>query len=296
MAFKGDVVGLILLFAIGSLLLLAWRNDELTLVRPTSPNFVQVTCPPPVQTECYAAKRPRHEIAVVTSAVGKNYREQLLPGFIASFRKYFFPLDHVTFFVFVDEPSHNIDKTNVIQFHVEAEKDWGRASMNRWRYLTSINTTLNHYQYVAWFDVDYEAREYVCDSYLADLWAIPHPQWGAADPPEKLPFEDRAGTACYVPVAERRRYFFGSQYGGRPGEILRLAQYGERLRMQDEARGIQARIVDESATNKWFNTVRWPDKIHDKSYCWPEPFHQFESTMEFTVKRLVHREKRWGRP
>lgn len=241
----------------------------------------------PPRIFCHDPHRPQWRIAVVTIATGEKYITKLLPGFLASVRKFFFPKDSVDIFVFTDA-GYTVAR-NIVQMNAPPQPDWGQASMARWKFLLGLNTTLAVYDWVVFLDVDYEIVWHICDEYLSPLFGVLQPQWWPLD--NKLPFETRPASAAYVPSEMRRVYFFGSQFGGRPAEIQKLAAYCQRLKERDDVAGIVPANVDESQLNHYFNVVRWPTKIHDKRHCVPEPFEQFRELTDYAQPIIVHRDK-----
>lgn len=245
------------------------------------------------QQECWSSTRPKWKIAIVTSAMGTNYRTKLLPMFVNSFLRYFFKKDDRTIFAFVDEPI-DFNDARLKQIRVPLTTDWGEASMRRWKYLLGLNGTLAGYDYVVWADVDIVVREPICDDYMDDFVGVAHPQQPISNL-HNAPFEHRSEAAAFIPTHKKRQYLTGSQYAGRPTEIQQLALHGQQLKEHDEARGLRAVIVDETHYLHYIHTVRWPDKILGPSYDYP-PEHmwlEYEEILGPIPKLLIHGGKPW---
>ena len=163
--------------------------------------------------------------------------------------------------------------------------------MRRWEYILSLNGTLRDYDYVAWFDVDNYANEPICDGYLSDFTAIRHALWLVKDA-KISPMEDRKMAASYVPIEKRKIYLTGSQYAGRPGELQRMATHCKKLKEADDAKGLVAKIVDESHYLHYVHFVRFPDKILSPSYAYPPTSDPgAEKQAGPYVRRIVHGDK-----
>ena len=241
--------------------------------------------------ECWSTTRSKWKIAIVTSALGHNYRTKMLPMFLTSFYRFFFKNDERTVFVFSDElmdwPTPWLQ-----QIQVPFTSDWGEASMRRWKYLLSLNETLASYDYVVWADVDMIVREPICDNYFgfgrADLIGVSHPQQ-AVENVIHAPFEDRPHSASYVAPEKRKQYLTGSQYAARPAIMQEMAGYCQKLKELDASHGLTPRVVDESQYLHYIHYQRWPDAILSPSYNYPPTeWEKYEITLGAIPKLIVH--------
>ena len=262
---------------------------------PTTPLPTTVTAEPArvehlhdeEENNCYLTTRKKWNIALFTAATG-SYRIECLPKFLDTFQHFFFSKDNLTIFLFVDELVP--ERPNVVQF-VVPKRPWGEASMARWNYILGLTNTLQAYDYAGWMDVDNYVREHICDDYMSSLTLIRHAQWPTARA-KTGPYEDRPSAASYVHPDKRKVYFTGSQFFGSVQEVLSLARVCQKMKEDDDARGLVAKVVDESHLNAYAHNVRWPDKVLSPSYAFQPEFEVGEKETGLYVKRIIHGNKR----
>jgi len=186
---------------------------------------------------------------------------------VSSAHKYFFPLDDVTVFLFTNKPEKAPKPQpgqKLVLKHMPFLK-WPFSSMERFGALTNQSELFMTYDYVYQNDIDYLYQSYVCDEYLGDLVGGLHPGANCRMGDVSLPFDRNSASLAYVKNEETLFYYHGSQFGGRPGNVLHLAETCRRNIDLDAKNNQHARVDDESHLNRYF--VDHPaNKTFTKSY------------------------------
>jgi hypothetical protein len=248
------------------------------------------TQPPPGCYNRRPSERPL-KIGLATFATGRYI--QMVPEFIETANKYFFPFDNVTIFLFSDfngtldfQPGHTLRRLFV------PFRPWPESSMMRFGVLAENQKRFKDLDYIYQLDVDYAFLHFICDEFLGDLVALRHPghQCSYWNTRETLPFEGRPASTAYVAPEEREVYFMGSQFGGRPSRIHALAEKCRENQLADERNGIMAVWNDESHLNCYF-VDNYPTVILSASFCYPQPYNDWDARLSSFFKIAVHRAK-----
>ena len=144
--------------------------------------------------------------------------------------------------------------------------------------------------YLFWLDVDFEFRDYACDEMLGEIVVCRHPGHPSPQHLHNLPFETRIESAAYVPPEKRQIYFFGAFLGGSLRSVFEMVRACYEMTQMDKTKGITPIWHDESISNAWLNTVRWPSVILGPSYAYPEANWSYELLGDIP-KIIVHRAK-----
>lgn len=110
-----------------------------------------------------------------------------------------------------------------------------------------------------------------------DLTAVQHPGY-VGMPREALPYEQRDGTAAFVPSTMGERYYAGGFIGG-PRAMFIVMCAAITLAIGDDAEaGIVATWHDESHVNRWL-AENPPEVTLSPSYCHPEDASWYRSAI-----------------
>ncbi len=208
----------------------------------------------------------QYTIGLLVMATGPYSR--LVEPLLASARKYFCTNHKVTYFVFTNGDIPQAD--DVIKINQE-QMGWPYDTMMRFHTYHKHRDKLAKMDYLFACDADMRFVGEIGNEILGDRVATQHSQLlfkrGCY---ETNPFS----TAC-VNRHEGTRYFAGAFYGGTRGEFLKLVKTAMDNVNIDLARGVIAKINDESHLNRYF-IDHPPTVVLSPSYChfenWRSPY------------------------
>lgn len=215
----------------------------------------------------------RQRIGLLITATGRyiNMANEL----ISSAQNYFCKNHDVTYFVFTDgQPAGGVGADGLPAKIVKIEwsqQGWPYDTLMRFYAYHENKEKLAGMDYLYAVDADMLFVGPVGDEILSDLVGVRHSQLmfkrGIYD---TNPFS----TAC-VNRYEGKNYFVGAFYGGKREEFFKLLDTITENIVTDLARGVIARVHDESHLNRYFIDHE-PTLVLCPSYChfeaWPSPY------------------------
>ncbi len=208
----------------------------------------------------------RYSIGLLIMATGK-YVDFVGP-LIKSADTFFCKNHKVTYFVFTDGqlPHHD----NVVKIY-QPQLGWPYDSMMRFGTYYKHRARLQDCDYLFSCDADMRFAACVGDEILGDRVATIHSGCLFA----KGPYETNPISTACIAQGEGVYYFAGAFYGGKRDEFLKLARTAKRNVNIDLARGVIARVNDESHLNRYF-VDNEPTVMLSPSYChfshWDSPY------------------------
>ena len=223
----------------------------------------------------YVEHKPvaRQRIGLLITATGRyiNMANEL----IASAQNYFCKNHDVTYFVFTDgqpTPVVGVDGQPAKIVKIDwSQQGWPYDTLMRFYAYRENKEKLAAMDYLYAVDADMLFVGPVGDEILSDLVGVRHSQLMF-----KRGFYDTnpLSTAC-VNRNEGKFYFVGAFYGGKREEFFKLLDTITENITTDLARGVIARVHDESHLNRYFIDHE-PNLVLCPSYChfeaWPSPY------------------------
>lgn len=220
---------------------------------------------------CMKLSNKKYRIGLLIMATGRYVH--LANKLIESAQKYFCKHNDVTYFVFTD--GELIKAPNIVKIPQE-QLGWPYDTMMRFHTYYKSKDRLAHMDYLFSCDADMLFVDDVGDEILGDLVAVRHSQLmfkrGIYD-------TNPLSTAC-VNRHEGKYYFVGAFYGGKREQFFKLLCMICENITTDLARGVIARVHDESHLNRYFIDNE-PTVILSPSYC------HFEAWCSPYTKKLI---------
>ena len=156
----------------------------------------------------------------------------------------------------------------VAHIALPGREGWPDATLYRYHVLLENDIALRGFDYVFMVDADMRFVAPCGDEILGRLVATLHPGY-VNSPRQRLPYEDRPGSAAYVNVGVGTRYYAGGFVGGETHHFLEMA-FSISCRIDfDIENGLMPRWHDESVLNKQL-AEGGPTVTLSPSYCYPD--------------------------
>jgi len=209
------------------------------------------------------------KVGLLIVATGKYI--QFVKPLIKSAQKYFCQNHDVTYFVFTDEKTPNIE--NIIRIE-QKRLGWPYDTMMRHEMYFIAKQQLEKMDYLFACDADMRFVDVVGDEILSDRVGTQHPGF-IVD--KTGTYENRKISKAYVACSKGKVYFCGGFHGGSTQEFLKLSKTIATNVRLDLEKNIIAVWHDESHLNRYFIDNQ-PTIILSPSYCYPEnwklPYHK----------------------
>ncbi|KAK2862421.1 hypothetical protein Q5P01_001954 [Channa striata] len=223
-------------------------------------------------------------LVLVVGTYGKFVRR-----FLSSAENYFLPGQMVTYYILTDNP-RSLDPP--IELGLERQlKVVPIAELPRWDRLAYRRMALiadairdpikGEVEYIFAADVDQEFVAPVGEEILGDLVATLHPELYGR-PRNAFPYETEEVSSACVEQDEGDYYYTSELYGGLVSEMYKLAHACSLLILQDSARKVVARSLEESYLNRYLIDHRPTCVLSPEYSWWNSPL-----TAEVPVQRLV---------
>nr|XP_020485083.1 histo-blood group ABO system transferase-like [Labrus bergylta] len=214
---------------------------------------------------------------------------RFIQRFLSSAETHFLPGQMVTYYILTDNP-RSLDPSMELGLERELKvvpvaelPGWDRLAYRRMALLVDAikNEISSEVQYLFCADIDQEFVAPVREEIFGDLVATLHPELYGM-PQNAFPYEvEEASSAC-VDDDEGDYYYTSEFYGGLVSEVHRLAQACSLLILQDQAKGIMARGLEESYLNRYLIDHRPTCVLSPEYSCWDSAL-----TADVPVQRLV---------
>ncbi|XP_062868190.1 histo-blood group ABO system transferase-like [Trichomycterus rosablanca] len=209
---------------------------------------------------------------LVVLAVG-NYNV-FLHRLLSSAELYFLVNFYVTYYVLTDRPQELdpppklASKRELRVIPVAEMPGWNRLGLRRMALLaTLIKEQINlEMDYVYCIDVDQVFTNPVGTEILGKLTATLHPEF-YGKPRHTYPYETNPDSQAYVAGGEGDFYYTSEFYGGLCSRVLAMTQACSLLILQDQDRGVQAQMLEESYLNRYLIKHR-PTCVLSPEYSW----------------------------
>ncbi|KAF7651685.1 hypothetical protein LDENG_00107150 [Lucifuga dentata] len=194
--------------------------------------------------------------------------------FLLSAELYFLPGRIVTYYILTDNP-RSLDPP--IQLGPERQlkvvpvaelPGWHRLAQRRMILLADAikDPIRSEVDYIFCADIDQEFVAPVGEEILSDLVATLHPELYGR-PRNAFPYENEASSSACVEDGEGNYYYTSELYGGLVSEMYRLARTCSMLILQDQAKGVVARGLEESYLNRYLINHK-PTCVLSPEYSW----------------------------
>jgi len=221
--------------------------------------------------------------AVVIMSTGK-YGQLMLKPQVEAIKRLWKTSVTVDIFVWTDNKVflEEFNKDYKVVAYTHQQQGWPKDTYNRPKVFLEHKDLFKLYTYVYTIDADLMPRKEVTHVVLGDLVGMKHPEQSLLAP-EQWVFERRPESEAYIPVGEGKNYFQGCFYGGKSEQVIALWEAVSKAVAKDEAKGIIARVDEESHLNKymWKNP---PTLVVDASYGDPTNGPHFDGIIEHLDK------------
>lgn len=214
---------------------------------------------------------------------------QYIRRFLSSAEIHFLPGRIVTYYILTDNP-RSLDPS--VQLGPERElkvvpiaelPGWNKLAQRRMILLADAikDPIRSEVEYIFCADVDQEFVAPVGEEILGDLVATLHPELYGM-PRNAFPYENEESSSACVEEGKGDYYYTSELYGGLISEMYRLARTCSMLILQDQAKGVTARGLEESYLNRYLINHR-PTCVLSPEYSWWDS----ALSVDVPVQRLV---------
>lgn len=209
--------------------------------------------------------------------------------FLSSAETHFLPGRMVTYYILTDnprslDPSIELGPERELKVVTVAElPGWDRLAYRRMSLIVDAirHTIKTEVEYLFCADIDQEFVAPVGEEILGDLVVTLHPELYGM-PRDAFPYEVEAVSSACVDEDEGDYYYTSEFYGGLVSEVFRLARACSLLILQDQAKGIMARGMEESYLNRYLIDHRPTSVLSPEYSCWDSAL-----TADVPVQRLI---------
>jgi hypothetical protein len=176
----------------------------------------------------------------------------------------------VDYYIFSNQPVPDDLPPN---FHIipASKRGWPFDSQDRFKWIHTHATLNTNYDYLLWMDADQRVERPICFDLLGELVAAAHPHYfdGAAE----YPYETRPESKAFVPRENAfvQNYFSAHFFGGTHAKMITAMKTMNEWMEEDLAKGIQAKVDDESYLNAYFY-FHFPTSVLSRVFVWPEGY------------------------
>ncbi|KAL6111809.1 uncharacterized protein ACO6RY_08706 [Pungitius sinensis] len=212
-------------------------------------------------------------IGLLALVVGTYAR--FVQRFITSAETHFLPGQMVTYYILTDnprtmDPPIEVGPDRWLKVVPVAElPGWERLARRRMALLADAirNPIGSEVEYIFCADIDQEFAAPVGEEILGDLVATLHPELYGM-PRNEFPYEIKEVSSAWVEEDEGDYYYTSKFYGGLVSEMYSLARAGSLLILQDQAKGVMARGLEESYLNRYLIDKRPTCVLSPEYSCW----------------------------
>jgi len=219
------------------------------------------------------ATRNKLRIAFYTVGLGKGYFNlslELLNSAVSNLCVNDFV--QVDYFIFSNQPVPEEFPSN---FHIlpTVKRGWPFDSQDRMKWIYNHSSANPEYDYIMWMDADQRFERPICFDLLGELVAVSHPHYYHQGNPVTFPYENRPESKAYIPAENGllQNYYSAHYFGGTRDKILVAMKTMNDWMEDDLARGIQAKVDDESYLNAYFYH-NFPTVVLSRIFVWPEGY------------------------
>lgn len=221
--------------------------------------------------------------AVLYICTGKY--SKFYAGFYESAEKWLLKdISEIEYFVFTDDI--NLTRGRNVHLIETPCAGFPDDSLFRFEMFLRVKESLKDFDYIYFFNSNAAFCRPVGSEILPDETGLVAAEWPKRTKrlPALFPYErNRRSTAYIAPFQPPYAYYMGGINGGAASAYLNMVETCAMNIRADYARGIIARVHDESHINKYLRTHAC--KTLSSEYCWPE-----EWTAQFSP-RIIFRDK-----
>ncbi|XP_041639329.1 globoside alpha-1,3-N-acetylgalactosaminyltransferase 1-like isoform X2 [Cheilinus undulatus] len=209
--------------------------------------------------------------------------------FLSSAETYFLSGQMVTYYILTDnprclDPAMELGPGRELQVVQVAElPGWDKLAYRRMSLL--VEAIRNHIgrevEYLYCADIDQEFVAPVGEEILGDLVATLHPELYGM-PRNAFPYEVEETSSACVEEDEGDYYYTSELYGGLVSQVFKLAKVCSLLILQDQAKGVMARGLEESYLNRYLIDHRPTCVLSPEYSCWDSAL-----TADVPMQRLI---------
>ena len=230
---------------------------------PSTPK--QTIVIPPAQTIIIppVVKLSENPIKIGLLLIATNKYINFISALIRSTDEFFCLNFDVTYFLFTNHESVNVDTKRKLHIIPTEHKPWPWMTLGRYHLFSNQKDILSKMDYLYYCDADMLFVDVVGEEILEKRVVTIHPQ----NPLNS--FETNVNSTAYVNKNSVQHYFAGGFNGGHSSEFLIMSDVISKNIDIDLSNNIIARCHDESHLNK-YTSIRPPTKILSPSYCHSE--------------------------
>lgn len=228
------------------------------------------------------------KVAILYICTG--HYKHFFPGFYHSAEQFLLPDAQKTYFVWTDDV-HIADGLENVSVQFKQCAGFPADSLFRFELFLEVETQLQQYDYVYFFNSNAEIKREIREEILPDESGLSMGRWPGKrerQHPMFLPYERNRKSLAYVaPYGKNYIYFMGGINGGTTSAYLDMIRTLSKNIRDDYNRGIIASVHDESHINAYLR--KHSCKVLGREFCCPEEWVKEGETPKniFRNKTLV---------